>query len=55
MADMTAFVIRAGGISQHIAKKALRVLGENSDAAVISLTQVEMEHATYFMDERLHK
>jgi capsular exopolysaccharide synthesis family protein len=49
MADMTVFVVRAGETSQDIAKKALRALGENSDAAGIILTQVEMEYAPYFM------
>lgn len=49
MADMTVFVVRAGGTDQAIAKKALRGLGENSDAAGIILTQVEMEYAPYFM------
>jgi len=49
MADMTVFVVRAGETSQDIAKKALKVLGENSDAAGIILTQVEMEYAPYFM------
>ena len=33
MADMTAFVIRPWGTSLDIARKALRVLGENNDAA----------------------
>jgi hypothetical protein len=49
MADMTAFVVRAGGTSQDAAKKALRTLGETPDAAGIILTQVEMEYAPYFM------
>lgn len=49
MADMTVFVVRAGGTSQDIAKKALKALGETSDAAGIILTQVEMEYAPYFM------
>ena len=49
MADMTAFVVRAGGTSQDIAKKALKTFGEMSDAAGIILTQVEMEYAPYFM------
>ena len=49
MADMTAFVIRAGGVSQGVAKNALRALGENRDAAGIILTQVEMEHTPYSM------
>jgi polysaccharide chain length determinant protein (PEP-CTERM system associated) len=48
MTDMTVFVVRAGGTSQDIAKKALRMLGENNDAACIILTQVEMEYAPYF-------
>ena len=49
MADMTVFVVRAGGTSQDVAKKALRTLGETADAAGIVLTQVEMEYAPYFM------
>ena len=49
MADMTAFVVRAGGTSQDIAKKALKTFVEMSDAAGIILTQVEMEYAPYFM------
>jgi polysaccharide chain length determinant protein (PEP-CTERM system associated) len=49
MADMTVFVVRAGETSQDIAKKALRVLGQKSDAAGIILTQVEIEYAPYFM------
>ena len=49
MADMTVFVVRAGGTSQDIAKKALRAFGETGDAAGIILTQVEMEYTPYFM------
>ena len=49
MADMTAFVVRAGGTSQDIAKKALRTLGQTADASGIILTQVKMEDAPYFM------
>ena len=49
LTDMTVFVVRAGGTSQDIAKKALRTLGETDDAAGIILTQVEMEYAPYFM------
>ena len=49
MADMTAFVVRAGGTSQDVAKKSLKLLGENSEAAGIILTQVELEYAPYFM------
>ena len=49
MTDMTAFVVRAGGTNQDVAKKALRSLGETADAAGIILTQVEMEYAPYFM------
>lgn len=49
MADMTVFVVRAGGTSQDIARKALRAFGETGDAAGIILTQVEMEYAPYFM------
>jgi polysaccharide chain length determinant protein (PEP-CTERM system associated) len=49
MADMTVFVVRAGETSQDIAKKALKTLGDNSDAAGIILTRVEMEYAPYFM------
>jgi len=49
MADMTVFVVRAGGTSQDVAQKALRTLGEHSEAAGIILTQVEMEYAPYFM------
>ena len=48
MVDMTVFVVRAGGTSQDIAKKALKALGEHSDAAGVILTQVEMEYAPYF-------
>ena len=48
MTDMTAFVVRAGGTSQDIAKKALGTLGGTAGAAGIILTQVEMEHAPYF-------
>ena len=48
MTDMTVFVVRAGGTSQDVAKKALRLLGENSNAAGVILTQVEMEYAPYF-------
>lgn len=49
IADMTVFVVRAGMTSQDLAKKALKSLGENSDAAGIILTQVEMEYTPYFM------
>ena len=45
---MTIFVLRAGGISQGAAKRALRLRGENSNAAGVILTQVEMEYAPYF-------
>jgi hypothetical protein len=48
MTDMTVFVVRAGGTSQDMAKKALRTFGETADAAGIILTQVEMEYAPYF-------
>ncbi len=48
MTDMTAFVVRAGGTSQDIAKKALKTLGEIDDAAGIILTQVQSEYAPYF-------
>jgi len=48
MTDMTVFVVRAGGTSQDVAKKALRLLGENSNAAGVIFTQVEMEYAPYF-------
>jgi polysaccharide biosynthesis transport protein len=48
MTDMTAFVVRAGGTSQDIAKKALGSIGETAGAAAIILTQVEMEYAPYF-------
>ncbi len=48
MTDMTVFVVRAGGTNQDVAKKALRLLGEGSNAAGIILTQVEMEYAPYF-------
>jgi len=48
MTDMTAFVVRAGGTSQDIAKKALGTLGDVGGAAGIILTQVEMEYAPYF-------
>jgi polysaccharide biosynthesis transport protein len=49
LADMTVFVVRAGGTSQDIAKKALKTLGETTDATGIILTKVEMEYAPYFM------
>ena len=49
MTDMTAFVVRAGGTSQDIAKKALRTLGETTDAAGIILTEVENEYASSSM------
>ncbi|THJ19409.1 MAG: hypothetical protein CAF45_016095 [Nitrospira sp. CG24E] len=48
MTDMTAFVVRAGGTSQGVAKKALGSIGETAGAAAIILTQVEMEYAPYF-------
>jgi capsular exopolysaccharide synthesis family protein len=48
MTDMTVFVVRAGGTNQDVAKKALRLLGENSNAAGVILMQVEMEYAPYF-------
>jgi succinoglycan biosynthesis transport protein ExoP len=48
MTNMTVFVVRAGGTSQDVAKKALRLLGENSNAAGVILTQMEMEYAPYF-------
>src|SRR6185436_4464459 len=48
MTDMTAFVVRAGGTSQDIAKKALGTLGNVAGTAGIILTQVEMEYAPYF-------
>ena len=48
MTDMTAFVVRAGGTSQDVAKTALRALGDSADAAGIILTQVQMEYAPYF-------
>ena len=47
LADMTVFVVRAGGTSQDIVKKALSTLSETTDAAGIVLTQVEMEYAPY--------
>ena len=47
LADMTVFVVRAGGTSQDIVKKALSSLSETTDAAGIVLTQVEMEYAPY--------
>jgi capsular exopolysaccharide synthesis family protein len=47
LADMTVFVVRAGGTSQDIVKKALSTLNESTDAAGIVLTQVEMEYAPY--------
>ena len=49
LVNMTAFVVRAGGTSQDVAKKSLKLLGENSEAAGIILTQVELEYAPYFM------
>lgn len=49
LVDMTAFVVRAGGVSQDVAKKSLRSLGVNSEAAGIIVTQVELEYAPYFM------
>ena len=48
MTDMMAFVVRAGGTSQDIAKKALGTLGVTADAAGIILTQVQSEYAPYF-------
>ena len=48
MTDMTAFVVRAGGTSQDVAKKALGSIGETTGAAAIIMTQVEMEYAPYF-------
>jgi len=48
MTDATVFVVRAGGTSQDVAKNALRLLGENSNAVGVILTQVEMEYAPYF-------
>jgi len=48
MTDMTVFVVRAGRTSQDVAKRALGLLGENSNAAGVILTQVEMEYAPYF-------
>jgi polysaccharide chain length determinant protein (PEP-CTERM system associated) len=49
LTDMTVLVVRAGGISQDIAKKALDALGETADVAGIVLTKVEMEYAPYLM------
>ena len=49
LADMTVLVVRAGGTSQDIAKKALDTLGETADVAGIVLTKVEMEYAPYLM------
>jgi len=48
LTDMTAFVVRAGGTSQDVAKKALGTIGETAGAAGIILTHVEMEYAPYF-------
>lgn len=48
MADMTAFVIRAGRTNEEIAKVALKALGGAGDVGII-LTQVEMEHTPYYM------
>lgn len=48
MADMVAFVIRAGGTEQDIVKKAMKALGDVNAAGII-LTSVEMEYAPYFM------
>ncbi|MEC4888820.1 MAG: AAA family ATPase [Nitrospira sp.] len=48
MADMTAFVVRAGTTNQDIVKKALKVLGDKTETVIV-LTQIEMEHAPYFM------
>jgi capsular exopolysaccharide synthesis family protein len=48
LADTLAFVVRAGGTSKDIVKKALRSVGETGEAGII-LTQVEMEYAPYFM------
>lgn len=48
MADMVAFVIRAGGTGQDIVKKAMKSLGDVNQAGII-LTSVEMEYAPYFM------
>jgi hypothetical protein len=49
MADMTVFVVRVGGISRDVAKKALKTLGETADAEGIILSQVKMEYAPYSM------
>ena len=49
MADMTVFVVRASGTNRDIAKKALRVLGVNSDVTGIIFTQVETEYAPNLM------
>ena len=49
MIDMTAFVVRAGGTNQDVARKALRTLGETTDAAGIILTEVENEYASSSM------
>jgi Mrp family chromosome partitioning ATPase len=48
MTDMTVFVVRAGGTNQDVAKKALRLLGEDSHPAGVILTQVEMEYTPYY-------
>lgn len=48
MADTLAFVVRAGGTSKDVVKKALQSIGEVGEAGII-LTQVEMEYAPYFM------
>ena len=48
MADMVAFVIRAGSTGQDVVKKAMKSLGDVAQAGII-LTCVEMEYAPYFM------
>ena len=48
LSDMTVFVVRAGGTSHDTVKKALKVLGQDSNPAGIILTQVEMEYTPYF-------
>jgi capsular exopolysaccharide synthesis family protein len=48
IADTMIFVVRASGTSKDVVKKALRSVGDISEAGVI-LTQVEMEYAPYFM------
>jgi Mrp family chromosome partitioning ATPase len=49
ISDMTAFVVRACGTSQDVARKALRTLGESADTTAIIMTHMEQEYSPYFM------